>query len=141
MKRVFFDTNIIIDVLTNRPLFFAASASALYKAECGEIIALMSATTWTTLFYIIRKHIGTERALKELSILRTYCEIAEVNSTIIDNAFHAVVIEKNFHDLEDAVQYYSALAVHSDYILTRNIKDFSRSTVPIVTPEEFLYHS
>ena len=81
------------------------------------------------------------KALQELAILRTYCEVAPVDTGIIDNAFNAVLIEKSFVDLEDAVQFYSALAVQADCILTRNSKDFSHSTILVLSPEEYLQHN
>ena len=41
-------------------------------------------------------------------------------------------------DFEDAVVDAVAERNGADYILTRNIKDFAGSSVPAVTPTEFL---
>lgn len=138
MKHVFFDTNIILDVLTRRQPFYNSAATVLYQAECKEIKAWMSATTWTTLYYIARKQLGTEAALQELAILRTYCDVAPVTAAIIDSALHAVLTERSFADLEDAVQLYSAIAVGASCIITRNGKDFLQSSLPIHTADEYL---
>lgn len=45
---------------------------------------------------------------------------------------------ESFLDLEDSMQHQSAVSSGLDYIVTRNIKDFEKSDIPAVTPEEFL---
>ena len=47
-------------------------------------------------------------------------------------------IRSEFHDFEDAVQYYTALAGNADVIVTRNLKDYTKSTIPVLTPSELL---
>jgi len=53
-----------------------------------------------------------------------------------------VLIEKGlnseFSDFEDSLQYFSALRTNCDIIITRNGKDFKKSQIPIMTPDEFL---
>ena len=46
--------------------------------------------------------------------------------------------ELNWKDFEDAVQSVTAERVHADYIITRNVRDFSRSRVIAFTPTELL---
>lgn len=41
-------------------------------------------------------------------------------------------------DFEDAVQYGCAIGDFSDYIVTRNAKDFERSSIPVVSPKAML---
>jgi len=41
-------------------------------------------------------------------------------------------------DFEDAIIAATALREKADYIITRNAKDYSKSPVPAVTPDEFL---
>lgn len=45
---------------------------------------------------------------------------------------------EDFHDFEDCLQEECAVAVSADYITTRNIKDFSISRVPAISPDEFI---
>ena len=42
------------------------------------------------------------------------------------------------NDFEDALQYYSARSIFSDSIVTRNVRDFVFSEIPVLTPSEFL---
>ena len=43
-----------------------------------------------------------------------------------------------FSDYEDSLQYFSALRHECDVIITRNVKDFTESVIPVLTPDEFL---
>lgn len=59
--------------------------------------------------------------------------VLPVNSDIIENA-----VRSEFTDFEDAVQYFTALSASSDYIITRNVKDYSLSEIEVFSPDEFL---
>jgi predicted nucleic acid-binding protein len=41
-------------------------------------------------------------------------------------------------DFEDAMQVAAAVAGQADYLVTRNTKDFARSPIAVVTPEELV---
>ena len=47
-------------------------------------------------------------------------------------------VNMKWKDFEDAVQSATAESVHADYIITRNLKDFTRSKVMAFTPTELL---
>jgi hypothetical protein len=48
-------------------------------------------------------------------------------------------LDSKFTDFEDALQYFSAVNSNKiDAIITRNIKDFKKSALPVFTPNEFL---
>ena len=49
-----------------------------------------------------------------------------------------LAIDSGWGDFEDALQYYSAVHGRANCIVTRNPRDFSKSEIPIFTPEEFL---
>lgn len=52
---------------------------------------------------------------------------------LIDDA-----IKTQWNDMEDCSQYYTAIREKVDYIITRNVKDFSQSEIPVLMPSEFL---
>ncbi|MDF2430616.1 MAG: hypothetical protein JWP44_247 [Mucilaginibacter sp.] len=68
-----------------------------------------------------------------ISGLRSIISIIEVGETIIDLA-----LKSGINDFEDAVQYYAAVSAKADAIITRNIKDYKLSTIPVLTAEQFL---
>ncbi len=47
-------------------------------------------------------------------------------------------LNSSFRDFEDAVQYYSALEVKSQYFITRNKRDYPSNHMRILTPDDFL---
>ena len=85
--------------------------------------------------YIVKKLAGvTEQALRlALHNICTTCEIAPFTPSITIKA-----LVSPFKDFEDATQYYCAIENNCDVILTNNIKDFSLSSLPVMTVNEFL---
>ena len=59
--------------------------------------------------------------------------IVDSSENIIDKALNS-----DFTDFEDAIQYYTALEHDFKIILTRNVRDYNKSSVIVQTPEEFL---
>jgi hypothetical protein len=59
--------------------------------------------------------------------------VIEINEKLLNKALSSEV-----DDFEDAVIAVSAVERNADYIITRNIKDFQKSIIPIKTPEELL---
>ena len=68
----------------------------------------------------------------QLEKLRAITIATPVNERIIDQA-----LVSDFDDLEDAMQYFSAISAKVDVVLTRNKKDFIEISVPVMTPDEF----
>ncbi len=71
--------------------------------------------------------------MRALEKLRIVFRVAAVDEKVID-----LSLASTFKDFEDAVQYYSALHVRADYLITRNKADYRADRLPIMTPEEFL---
>ena len=65
------------------------------------------------------------------------CEFIEVAGIQKKQIIDALVNE-DFDDLEDRLQVECAQMVNADYIITRNISDFSTSPIPAILPEDFL---
>ena len=59
--------------------------------------------------------------------------IASVSETSIHEA-----LDLNWDDFEDCVQYTVGKSVNVDYIITRNTRDFAKSEIKTMTPEDFL---
>ena len=129
--RVLFDTNIILDVLLNRKEFVEYSANIVGMVESNQIEGYLSATTITTLDYLISKTKNKKQAKTEIIKLLAIFKIAEVNSKVIE-----LSVNSEFDDFEDAVQYYSGECCGAESLVTRNTKDYKNANLPIYTPEE-----
>ena len=81
--------------------------------------------------YLVRKMKKEERVLL-FEKLRNITETTTVDRLTVDKA-----LISDFSDLEDALQYYSAVNAKVDVVLTRNKKDFVEANVPVMTPDEF----
>ena len=131
--KVLIDTNIIVDVALDRDPFFTASEQVLGFVEQHEIEGYISASTFSDLYYIIRKAKGHPWTLQFLQRIATFCQVATVNQAIISMA-----LATNFKDFEDAIVYGAAVLNHLDAIITRNPKDFPVTIPQILTPEQLI---
>jgi len=129
--KILFDTNVILDVLLNRKEFIEHSANIVGMVESKQIEGCLSATTITTLDYLISKATNRKQAKIEIKKLLSIFKIADVNSKVIE-----LSLASQFEDFEDAVQYYSGECCGMEGLVTRNIKDYKRASLPIYSPEE-----
>ena len=134
MKNLFLDTNIIVDTLADRQPFSKAGAKLFDYAENGKIKLFISALSYANIYYIIRKTCSHKEMLMTLKDLETLIETIDVTKQIISKSLHS-----DFKDFEDSIQYYTALSNKKiNAIVTRNGKDFKKSDLAILTPEEAL---
>ncbi|MEX0661134.1 MAG: PIN domain-containing protein [Balneolaceae bacterium] len=131
--KVLLDTNICLDAMLIREPFAQTAEQLLFAAETRQVQILVSAISFDTLFYFAKRSYNTQKAYKALQSLRKIVNVAVVNQKSIDLA-----LQSNWKDFEDALQHYSATGNGCDAIITRNIADFSKSTVPLFTAQEFL---
>ena len=131
--RIFVDTNLLLDVLARREPFYAAAARVWTLAETGACEALVSAISFNNVFYIVRKARDAATARRALVLLRDVFASVAPDQRILNQA-----IDSDIPNFEDAIQFYSALRVRADYLLTRNVGDFPAGTLPILAPDEFL---
>lgn len=130
---VLFDLNIILDVLQKRVEFYELSARLLAYAETGQIQGWLAAHSVTTLFYLIAKDKSPEQARVAITSLLQFLKIAPVDQNTIEQALNLP-----YRDYEDAVQTIAALQIQADYLLTRNVKDYSPSPLAVIQPAELL---
>ena len=127
------DANIMLDVLQNRENFVRASSMVWKLCETEQAKGYISALTFANLVYIMRKEMDAQRIEEVLHMLSLIFEFAELNDS---DLFRAAALQ--WPDFEDDVQSVTAERIHADYIITRNVRDFSRSKVIAFTPDELL---
>lgn len=129
--KVLFDTNVILDVMLDRHPFAAASAAILSRAETGELIGCVCATTITTIHYLASRATSAEQALGEVRKILSLFEIAPVNRAVLEMA-----LDLGFGDYEDAVLHEAARQIGALGIVTRNPRHFTKASVPVYSPDE-----
>lgn len=131
--KVVVDTNIVLDVLLARDPFATASRTVFSLVEQSQVDGFLSATTITTLDYILTRSLSRKRATEALHKLLSIFNIASVNRSVIEEA-----LASKMADFEDAVLAHAGNLVGADVIITRNTKDFKHSVVKALDPAEFL---
>ena len=130
--KIFLDTNIIIDYIGHRAHFLPAAT--LMDMGCrGEVDLFMTNLSITNTLYILRKEIGTEAAKDCLKKLCSFIRIAPSTQYEAEQAF-----KTPNPDFEDALQYFSAMTVEADVIITRNEKHFKYSSIPVRDANTYL---
>ena len=127
------DANIILDVLLNRTDFVKDSAMIWKLCETEQMKGYVSTLTFANLVYIMRKQLDPEKIEDVFHKLNLIFEFADFS---VSDLTHAA--DLNWKDFEDAVQSVIAERIHADYIITRNVRDFSKSKVMAFTPSELL---
>lgn len=133
MKRVLFDSNVILDVLLAREPHVGASKAVWVAVERGNAEGMVSAHAVTTIHYILRREIGNSKAKEIISSILKVLGVATVDNAIILDA-----LQLPLHDFEDAVTASSAKSAQCDLIVTRDPKGFRNSQVPSINPEALL---
>lgn len=134
MKKVLFDTNIIIDVLLARGNFAQKALDALKMAEDGIIKGYVSASAIADIFYIVKQSCKDKtKADQGIDTILSILKVAKVDEKCILKAKAA-----RWNDFEDAIQNECAVRNHIKTIITRNEKDYKQSKLQIVNPEDFL---
>jgi predicted nucleic acid-binding protein len=132
MKHIFMDTNVVIDFLADRQPFSLHAARLFDLTIEGKVRIYISAVSYNNIYYILRQSLTNNATIKLLEELGEMAEIADVTRTIIKQS-----LKTDFKDFEDAIQYYCALSVPKiDFIVTRNTRDFKKSALSVLTPEE-----
>ena len=131
--KLFLDVNVVLDVLLDRSPFAADSSAVLSAIERDEARGWIAGHTPTTLFYLMRRHLGPKPARRALVDLLRLVDVIAVDE---DRLLHALAL--GWDDFEDAVQAACALKGEADYLVTRDKEGFAGSDVPAITPSELL---
>jgi len=132
--RIMIDTNIILDILLERKPLVTGSLQAINRTIERNDTCFISVSAVTDIYYVLRKATHSEEiAHRQLKKIATIAHCTDVLTLDAEKA-----MESDISDFEDALVDAVAYRICCDYILTRNIADYSCSKVPAVTPEEFL---
>lgn len=130
---VLIDTNILLDVIFERKGFALPSLRIWTLCEMKDVNGYISALSVPNIFYVMRKELTREKLSEMLSKLSSIFTVEDLKSADLLRA-----ASQDFSDYEDAVQAITAERIKAEYIITRNLKDYKNSTVPPITPEDFL---
>lgn len=133
MKSLLCDINVILDIFLKRDPHYGPAAKLFSLIEEKKLQGYLSAQSFPTMFYLLSRELKRDKAMRVLEKLRIVFRVAAVDEKVID-----LSLASTFKDFEDAVQYYSAIHVRADCLITRNKVDYRVDRLPVMTPEEFL---
>ena len=134
MRKLFIDTNIVIDLLAEREPFYEDAAKLFSLADKNQIELSVSALTFANTNYLLQKSNSAPTAKEILRKFKILTVVLSIDDKTIDLALN----DSGFVDFEDAIQYYSAIENSQEIIITRNLRDFRTSKIPVMTASEFI---
>ena len=132
-EKVFVDTDIIYDVLAIREPFYQSAAILFTLADEEKITITISALSFANIYYLLSKELSGEQAKQILRKFRILIKIAPIDDKVIDLALNS-----DFSDFEDAVQHFCAIENECAIILTRNLKDYKKAQIPVMTAQDYI---
>jgi predicted nucleic acid-binding protein len=133
LRRVLFDSDVLLDVLMERQPFAVASARALTWATIPGNEGMVAGHAVTNMLYILRRKVGREEAISLISAILQILKVASITESVIDAALKSAML-----DFEDAVTSAAAETSGAEIVVTRNGSDFTKSSVPPLSPDQFL---
>jgi len=133
MERVFLDTNILLDVLEKRDPHVLAAANIFQLGLSGEVRLFASSLSFINCIFSGRKALDYDSIVEKVKLLRSFISVSPMTEVELDLA-----LDEFTRDVEDCLQYYSALSARCDCIVTRDSKHFPKTGIPILSPNEFL---
>ena len=134
VNKILIDTNVLIDYLLEREPFFEDAKDVILSCADGKVKGCIAAHSIPNMFFILRKDYSAKERREVLSNL---CSIFDVEG--IDKAkLLAGLTKEDFSDFEDCLQMECAKSYGADYIVTRNIFDYSTSEIKAIMPKDYL---
>ena len=136
MEKLFVDTDVVLDLLSARQPHYKFAAELFSLADIESVRLYVSSLTFANVHYVLSKQLSATESRKLLLRFKTLVTVLPVNDKIIELA-----LSSSFADFEDAIQFYAAIENNISILLTRNLKDFKKATIPVMTPQQYLKSS
>lgn len=134
MKKILIDTDVILDFFFDRKPFSENSTTILNLCENKIIEGYVTPVIISNIYYLLRRNAKHEKVIEKLKLLLTILNVLKMDKSTIEKALNS-----DFKDFEDALQNFSAVNFGEiEAIITRNIKDYKRSEIGVLTPESFV---
>lgn len=131
---IFLDANVLISVLNHEYPVFLSSSRVLSLADRPGFRLYTSPLCFAIAFYFCEKKSGPVTARRKMSLLAEKLYFTEINPHMV----HQTLQNKKILDLEDGLQYYSALGSGCDCILTEDRDGFYYSEIQVMNCRDFL---
>lgn len=130
---MFIDTDIALDLLSQREPYYSAAATLFTMADKKKITACVSSLSFSNLHYLLSRQYSSSESRRILNSFKVLVKVMPVDDKIIELA-----LSSKFHDFEDAIQYFTAIENGINILVTRNIKDYKGANIAILSAQDYL---
>ncbi|MCI9129787.1 MAG: PIN domain-containing protein [Eggerthellaceae bacterium] len=125
------DINILLDHIGKREPFYELSRRVCLLGITGEARTCISSNMVTDIYYLLRKDFGSQEAQRMIEEDLGFLKVIGVLAEDVSNA-----LSQRWNDMEDCLVSICAKRAGVDLIVTRNVKDFKRSSIRAVSPQQ-----
>ncbi len=134
MDNVLVDTDVILDFFFDRKPFSDQASQIFSLCESRKIKGFITSVICSNTYFLLRQVARQEKVIEKLRKLLTILDILSMDRETVMQALNS-----GFKDFEDALQNFAAnRAGFIDVIITRNVKDYSKSEIGVLTPENYI---
>lgn len=129
---IFIDADVLIDLLTGRVPFAYDAADLFQLIADQKCRGCISSLTLLNTHYLLKKFMSEDQIRHHLHSIMKLVEVMPVGANEVGKA-----LDSDWSDFEDAVQYFTAISAQAESIITRNKKDFLKSTIPVFSASTY----
>ncbi|MFA5419430.1 MAG: PIN domain-containing protein [Bacteroidales bacterium] len=134
MKKILIGTDVLLDFFFDRKPFSKDSAIILSFCERNILEGYITPVIISNIYYLLRKTAKHEKVVDKIKQLLTILHVLQMDRQVIETALNS-----EFKDFEDALQNFAAVNNGEiEVIITRNLNDYAKSTIGVLTPESFV---
>ena len=133
MINIFVATDVLMDFLTKHIPFDIESMKIMEYGNRKKIQINISSLCLSNINYLIGRQETKKKARQQVKGLLKLVEVLAVDRKIMEKSAYS-----EFKDFEDGIQNFCAEENGIRILITRNIKDYSKSNLSIQTPKEFI---
>jgi len=134
MDKVLIDTDVILDFFFDRKPFAEYATQVIGLCETKKIVGFVTPVSFSNIYYLLRQTARHEKVIDKLKQLLMIVDVLTMDKEVVSNALNS-----GFKDFEDSLQNFAAMKNGQvDVILTRNLKDYNKSEIGVLTPESYI---
>lgn len=130
---VLIDANVLLDYIASREPYYHEAYKLMEMCYLGKVRGYLAFHSVSIIWYVLRKFISDPSERRRW--MKKILQIVQVTGASHEAVLRAVDMD-DFKDFEDCLQDRCAEAAGVQYIVTRNVKDFSESVIKAITPSE-----
>lgn len=134
MDKVLIDTDVVLDFFFDREPFAEYASQVLGLCESNQIKGFVTPVIYSNVYYLLRQTARHDKVIENLKQLLMITDVLLMDREVVSSALNS-----GFKDFDDSLQNFAAMKNGAiDVILTRNLKDYSKSEIGVLTPESYI---